>query len=40
MARFRKDPSIAYTKADNILYRFGDENNDVREYIIRKIELY
>jgi hypothetical protein len=29
MARFRKDPSIAYTKADNILHRFSSENSDV-----------
>jgi hypothetical protein len=40
MARFRKDPSITYAKADNILYRFGGENSDIREYITRKIELY
>jgi hypothetical protein len=40
MARFRKDPSIAYAEVDNILYCFGGENSDVREYIIRKIELY
>jgi hypothetical protein len=40
MARFRKDPFIAYAEVDNILYRFSGENNDVREYIIRKIELY
>jgi hypothetical protein len=29
MARFKKDPSIAYAEADNILHRFGGENNDV-----------
>jgi hypothetical protein len=40
MARFRKDPSIACAEVDNILHRFGGENSDVREYIIRKIELY
>jgi hypothetical protein len=39
-ARFRKDPSIAYTEADNILHRFSGENSDVQEYIIRKMELY
>ena len=40
MARFRKDPSIAYAKADNILHCFSGENSNVQEYIIRKIELY
>jgi hypothetical protein len=29
IARFRKDPSIAYAKVDNILYRFGSENSDI-----------
>jgi hypothetical protein len=39
-ARFRKDPSIAYAEADNILHYFGGENSDVQEYITRKMELY
>jgi hypothetical protein len=29
MARFKKDPSIACAKVDNILHRFGGENNNV-----------
>jgi hypothetical protein len=29
MARFKKDPFIAYTKVDNILHRFDSENSDV-----------
>jgi hypothetical protein len=29
MARFKKDPSIAYAKADNILHRFSGENSNI-----------
>jgi hypothetical protein len=29
MARFRKDPFIAYTKVDNILHCFSGENSNV-----------